>query len=84
MAFGLVTLWPYTKQVNREAFYRSVSIQEARLDLVDCQWNLILVILYTISATVVTISSDYLGESIIIDHSYPSIIKMRFRVCRRG
>ena len=25
--FGLVALWPYTKQVNQEAFYQSVSIQ---------------------------------------------------------
>ena len=32
MAFGLVALWPYTKQVNQEAFCQSLSIQEARLD----------------------------------------------------
>ena len=28
---GHVVLWPYTKQVNQEAFCQSVSLQEARL-----------------------------------------------------
>ena len=28
MAFGLVALWPYAKQVNQKVFCQSVSFQE--------------------------------------------------------
>ena len=61
MAFGLVAIWPYTKQANQEAFCQSLSIQEASGQCGNTELNLILVIPYTITAH-------------RPNHSYPSIL----------